>query len=347
MDAALPGAGAHRPSSRSSVPSLWIRSAHERRPVDDLAVRGRAGRASSRTPATATRPAPRPSEALAELEGAPGGQALLFSSGSAATPRCCSRCSSRARRSPSPRAPTTAPACSWTSSPAGASGTSSSTRRGTARRRRPRLARGAVEPVPDDARPRGGRRTSGARVVVDSTAATPGPPPSARARRRLRRRHRRRSTSPATTTRSSARWCRRDADAHERLRQFRQRTGPICAPDIAWLLLRGLETLEVRVARQTESAARSPGGSLRTGGADGPLPGFGGLLSFDVKRRRGRRSRRATTVIVNPTASAERIEDGVASPLGGRSRPGRAPAPLGRAGGRRRALGRPRARARR
>src|SRR6185503_3166565 len=46
----------------------------------------------------------------------------------------------------------------------------------------------------------------------------------------------------------------RDAGSHERLRRFRQRTGPICAPDVAWLLLRGLKTLPVRVQRQTETA---------------------------------------------------------------------------------------------
>ena len=36
---------------------------------------------------------------------------------------------------------------------------------------------------------------------------------------------------------------------------FRTRTGISPAPDPAWLLLRGLKTLEVRVRRQTETAA--------------------------------------------------------------------------------------------
>src|SRR6266571_662185 len=46
----------------------------------------------------------------------------------------------------------------------------------------------------------------------------------------------------------------RDPEAHERLRLFRQRTGPTCAPDVAFLLLRGLKTLRPRVERQTATA---------------------------------------------------------------------------------------------
>ena len=57
--------------------------------------------------------------------------------------------------------------------------------RGAAGRRRPGLARGAVEPVPDDARPRRGRPTSGARArrldCLDARLS-----PRARARCRLR-----------------------------------------------------------------------------------------------------------------------------------------------------------------
>ena len=69
----------------------------------------------------------------------------------------------------------------------------------------------------------------------------------------------------------------------ERLREFRTRAGIVAAPDAAWLLLRGLKTLEVRVARQTETAAE-----LATRLRGHPAvetvryPGFGGLLSFDV-----------------------------------------------------------------
>ena len=46
----------------------------------------------------------------------------------------------------------------------------------------------------------------------------------------------------------------RDPAAADHLRGFRERTGIVAAPDPAWLLLRGLKTLELRVRRQTASA---------------------------------------------------------------------------------------------
>ncbi len=75
----------------------------------------------------------------------------------------------------------------------------------------------------------------------------------------------------------------RDNETAARLREFRTRTGIVAAPDAAYLLLRGLKTLEVRVQRQTETArelarrldAHSMVETVR-------YPGFGGLLSFDV-----------------------------------------------------------------
>jgi cystathionine gamma-synthase len=94
----------------------------------------------------------------------------------------------------------------------------------------------------------------------------------------------------------------RDPELHERLRQFRQRTGAACAPDVAWLLLRGLKTLRLRVERQTETArvlarrlAAHP--SVETV----RYPGFGGLLSFDV-RGDTRAVETATQLIVNQTS---------------------------------------------
>ena len=76
--------------------------------------------------------------------------------------------------------------------------------------------------------------------------------------------------------------CKHPDDA-ARLLEFRSRTGPVPTADTAWLLLRGLETLEVRMARQTESAHAI---AERLRGHDAVLnvryPGFGGLLSFDV-----------------------------------------------------------------
>ncbi len=94
----------------------------------------------------------------------------------------------------------------------------------------------------------------------------------------------------------------RDADAHERLWRFRQRTGPTCAPDVAYLLLRGLKTLRVRVERQTETArllarrlaAHPEVETVR-------YAGFGGLLSFDV-RGDARKVEAATRLIANQTS---------------------------------------------
>jgi cystathionine gamma-synthase len=74
-----------------------------------------------------------------------------------------------------------------------------------------------------------------------------------------------------------------DPDRAERLHEVRTRTGIVAAPDAAWLLLRGLKTLELRVRRQTESA-RALAERLREHPAVTTVryPGFGGLLSFDV-----------------------------------------------------------------
>jgi cystathionine gamma-synthase len=76
--------------------------------------------------------------------------------------------------------------------------------------------------------------------------------------------------------------CKREEDA-ARLQEFRTRSGIVAAPDPCFLLLRGLKTLELRVRRQTESAA-----VLAERLQDHPkvatvrYPGLGGLLSFDV-----------------------------------------------------------------
>lgn len=75
----------------------------------------------------------------------------------------------------------------------------------------------------------------------------------------------------------------RDPETAARLHEFRSRSGIVAAPDPAWLLLRGLKTLEVRVRRQTETATEL----ARRLEAHPKVeivryPGFGGLLSFDV-----------------------------------------------------------------
>lgn len=75
----------------------------------------------------------------------------------------------------------------------------------------------------------------------------------------------------------------RDPDTAARLHETRRQLGLTAAPDPVWLLLRSLETLEVRVERQTATAH-----ALAERLAGHPAvtvvryPGFGGLLSFDV-----------------------------------------------------------------
>ena len=199
--------------------------------------------------------------------------------------------------------------------------------RAAARRRPARLARGAVEPVPDDARPRGGRRPPGA-VVVDSTVATPV--------------HLRPLEHGADFVLHSATKylaghddallgavvCR-DAAAAEELRAFRGRTGIVAAPDPAWLLLRGLKTLELRVRRQTETAAvlaeRLRGAP---GGADRPLSRPRRAALLRRRRRRDGAAGRDLDAHDRQRHLARRRDepDREPPPLGGRPRPARAAA---------------------
>jgi cystathionine gamma-synthase len=109
----------------------------------------------------------------------------------------------------------------------------------------------------------------------------------------------------------------RDDRHWERLLGYRSRTGPVSDADTAWLLLRGLETLEVRVARQTASA-QVIAERLRNHPAVGIVryPGFGGLLSFDVADAdAARRVETATRRILNMTSLG-----GVTSRIEARSR---------------------------
>ena len=107
------------------------------------------------------------------------------------------------------------------------------------------------------------------------------------------------------------------AEIAARLREFRSRTGPVAAPDVAWLLLRGLQTLEVRVARQTESG-RAIAERLRAHPAVEIVryPGFGALMSFDVADAdTARRVETSTRLIANKTSLG-----GVTSRIEARSR---------------------------
>jgi cystathionine gamma-synthase len=96
----------------------------------------------------------------------------------------------------------------------------------------------------------------------------------------------------------------REAAAADELRTFRTRTGIVAAADAAWLLLRGLKTLDLRVRRQTATA------SLIAARLEAHpqvqvvrYPGLGGLLSFDVADgEAARRVETTTRVIVNATS---------------------------------------------
>jgi cystathionine gamma-synthase len=96
----------------------------------------------------------------------------------------------------------------------------------------------------------------------------------------------------------------RGPGAADELRMFRTRTGIVAAADPAWLLLRGLKTLEVRVRRQSETAS-ALAGRLR-GHPKVQIvryPGIGGLLSFDVADGdAARRVETSTRLIVNATS---------------------------------------------
>ena len=96
----------------------------------------------------------------------------------------------------------------------------------------------------------------------------------------------------------------RDPAVAEELRTFRGRTGIVAGPDVSWLLLRGLRTLELRVRRQTETALLLAE-RLRKHPAVETVrhPGLGGLLSFDVADAdAARKVETSTRVIVNATS---------------------------------------------
>jgi cystathionine gamma-synthase len=110
--------------------------------------------------------------------------------------------------------------------------------------------------------------------------------------------------------------CRRRED-YDRLIELRGRTGIGAAPDPAWLLLRGLETLDLRVRRQSETAlelarrlaAHERIERVRYPGLGDPRAerwmqgGFGGLLSFDVADGdEARAVETSTRVITNATS---------------------------------------------
>ncbi len=122
--------------------------------------------------------------------------------------------------------------------------------------------------------------------------------------------------------------CANPKDA-DRLAAFRSTSGIVAAPDPAWLLLRGLKTLSLRVGRTSASAlelARRLAGHpaverVRYPGLGDPVASryveaFGPLLSFDVvDGERALRVERSLRLIENATSLG-----GVASTLESRTR---------------------------
>ena len=109
----------------------------------------------------------------------------------------------------------------------------------------------------------------------------------------------------------------KSSDDTARLLQFRSNTGPVPNADTAWLLLRGLSTLEIRMTRQTATATMI---AERLRGHPAVeivrYPGFGGLMSFDVADAdSARRVETSTRSIANMTSLG-----GVTSRIEARSR---------------------------
>lgn len=106
---------------------------------------------------------------------------------------------------------------------------------------------------------------------------------------------------------------KRSEDA-ARLHELRTRTGIVCQPETAALLHRGLETLEVRVARQTETAREL---AERLRGHPAVLvvryPGFGGLVSFDVAGGAAARTVEMTTRLVRNQTSLGGVHSSIES----------------------------------
>jgi cystathionine gamma-synthase len=96
----------------------------------------------------------------------------------------------------------------------------------------------------------------------------------------------------------------RDADLRDRLHLTRRLAGLVAPADTAWLVQRGLETLETRLDRQ-EATARTLVPRLESHSAIATVryPGFSFLVSFDVADGEAAgRVERAVRTIVNATS---------------------------------------------
>lgn len=111
--------------------------------------------------------------------------------------------------------------------------------------------------------------------------------------------------------------CVRDGELFERLGEMRGLTGIVASADTAWLLLRGLKTLHVRIERQTQTA-RELAERLAAHPAVTKVryPGFSYLLSFEVRGEEAALAlERSLRTIVNATSLG-----GTVSKLEGRRR---------------------------
>ncbi len=96
----------------------------------------------------------------------------------------------------------------------------------------------------------------------------------------------------------------KDPELHARLFETRKLSGLVASPDTAWLVARGLETLDVRLDRM-EATARTlfEQITLHEAVTTARYPGFGFVISFDVADgAAARRVETATEMIVNATS---------------------------------------------
>ena len=120
----------------------------------------------------------------------------------------------------------------------------------------------------------------------------------------------------------------RDDALFEELHRTRTRTGPTASADSAWLLLRSLKTLELRVLRQSETAlelarrlAEHPRIEVVRYPGLGPDPlaakymhgGFGGLLSFDVADAEAARTVESSTKLIENATSLGGVDTTIES----------------------------------
>lgn len=98
--------------------------------------------------------------------------------------------------------------------------------------------------------------------------------------------------------------CARDEDLYAKLREMRGLTGIVASAETAWLLLRGLKTLRVRIEHQSETA-RTLAERLAPHPAVTKVryPGFSYLISFEVRDEAAALSvERALRTIMNATS---------------------------------------------